>query len=87
MLLCKQIEHIYLWITKNAFIYIYIYIYISVSKQITDFEFSLLLGNLCDICLDGYHGDPKGWYGEERPCSMCDCNGNIDMNAVGNCNR
>ncbi|WAR30636.1 LAMC1-like protein [Mya arenaria] len=44
-------------------------------------------GNLCDICLDGYFGDPKGWYGQERPCERCQCNGNIDPNAVGNCNR
>lgn len=45
------------------------------------------LGNLCDICLDGYYGDPKGWYGNERPCDRCQCNSNIDPNAVGNCNR
>ncbi|XP_060569790.1 laminin subunit gamma-1-like, partial [Ruditapes philippinarum] len=44
-------------------------------------------GNLCDICLDGFYGDPKGWYGAERPCERCQCNGNIDPNAVGNCNR
>ncbi|KAL4219663.1 Laminin-type epidermal growth factor-like domai [Mactra antiquata] len=44
-------------------------------------------GNLCDICLDGYYGDPKGWYGADRPCEKCECNGNIDPNAIGNCNR
>ncbi|KAH3798034.1 laminin subunit gamma-1-like [Dreissena polymorpha] len=44
-------------------------------------------GNLCDICLDGYFGDPKGWFGTERPCMECDCNTNIDPNAIGNCNR
>ena len=44
-------------------------------------------GNLCDICLDGFYGDPKGWYGPERPCERCMCNENIDPNAVGNCNR
>ena len=44
-------------------------------------------GNLCDICLDGHYGDPKGWYGLERPCERCECNDNIDTNAVGNCNR
>nr|KAG5699979.1 hypothetical protein BaRGS_001798 [Batillaria attramentaria] len=43
-------------------------------------------GNLCDLCLDGYSGDPTGRYGNPRPCSPCSCNGNIDPNAVGNCN-
>ncbi|PVD22260.1 hypothetical protein C0Q70_18068 [Pomacea canaliculata] len=43
-------------------------------------------GNLCDVCLDGYHGDPAGRLGNPRPCLPCSCNGNIDPNAVGNCN-
>lgn len=42
-------------------------------------------GNLCDVCLDGYWGDPPGHHGSRRPCERCTCNGNIDPNAVGNC--
>ncbi len=38
-------------------------------------------GNLCDACEDGYHHfDP-----ETNTCSQCDCSGNIDENAIGNC--
>lgn len=44
-------------------------------------------GHLCDICTDGYFGDPQEHYGSPRPCQKCDCNANIDANAVGNCNR
>lgn len=43
-------------------------------------------GNLCDLCMDGYFGDPAGRYGRPRPCETCTCNGNIDSNAVANCN-
>ncbi|XP_059157945.1 laminin subunit gamma-1-like [Physella acuta] len=44
-------------------------------------------GNLCDICLDGYYGDPMGRAtGRVSECKKCTCNGNIDPNAVGNCN-
>ncbi|XP_012941612.1 laminin subunit gamma-1, partial [Aplysia californica] len=44
-------------------------------------------GNLCDICLDGYYGDPTGLLtGVPSRCQKCTCNGNIDPNAVGNCN-
>ncbi|KAL3871372.1 hypothetical protein ACJMK2_039377 [Sinanodonta woodiana] len=44
-------------------------------------------GSLCDLCLDGYFGDPKGWYGDEKSCLRCNCSDNIDPNAVGNCDR
>lgn len=45
-------------------------------------------GNLCDLCLDGYYGDPTGrTTGRASGCKKCTCNGNIDPNAVGNCNR
>ena len=37
-------------------------------------------------CADGYYGDPHGEYGSPSPCRQCLCNGNIDSNAVGNCN-
>ncbi|KAK3719385.1 hypothetical protein RRG08_029540 [Elysia crispata] len=43
-------------------------------------------GNLCDVCLDGYFGDPKGEStGQPTPCRKCSCNGNIDPNAIRNC--
>jgi laminin gamma 1 len=39
------------------------------------------------MCSDGYYGDPAGSSGKIHLCQLCDCNGNIDPNAVGNCNR
>ncbi|XP_011419247.3 laminin subunit gamma-1 [Magallana gigas] len=45
-------------------------------------------GNLCDICLDGYHGNPKGGPGihqDYQACQKCSCNDNIDPNAIRNC--
>lgn len=44
-------------------------------------------GPRCELCSDGYYGDPEGRFGPRRPCQPCDCNGNVDPNAVGNCNR
>ncbi|XP_055378436.1 laminin subunit gamma-1 [Condylostylus longicornis] len=44
-------------------------------------------GARCELCSDGYYGDPNGLIGEVRDCKSCDCNGNVDPNAVGNCNR
>ncbi|XP_018015390.1 laminin subunit gamma-1 isoform X2 [Hyalella azteca] len=45
-------------------------------------------GPRCDICTDGYFGDPQGRVTlTPKPCEKCDCNGNIDPNAVANCNR
>lgn len=46
-----------------------------------------LLGPRCEVCSDGYFGDPQGLHGQQRPCLPCDCNSNVDPNAVGNCNR
>ncbi|KAF7284665.1 hypothetical protein GWI33_021849 [Rhynchophorus ferrugineus] len=43
-------------------------------------------GPLCEICADGYFGDPVAHFGPSRPCQLCECNGNIDLNAIGNCN-
>ncbi|XP_026709927.1 laminin subunit gamma-2 [Athene cunicularia] len=40
-------------------------------------------GANCEYCADGYFGDPVA----SRPCQPCRCNGNIEPNAVGNCNR
>ncbi|XP_029468413.1 laminin subunit gamma-3 isoform X2 [Rhinatrema bivittatum] len=43
------------------------------------------IGRLCQICDDGFFGDPLGQLGPLRPCTPCHCNQNIDLNAVGNC--
>ncbi|NXF46855.1 LAMC2 protein, partial [Oceanites oceanicus] len=40
-------------------------------------------GDNCEYCADGYFGDPVA----SRPCQLCRCNGNVEPNAVGNCNR
>lgn len=40
-------------------------------------------GANCEYCADGYFGDPAA----SRPCQPCQCNGNVEPNAVGNCNR
>ena len=42
-------------------------------------------GARCELCVDGYYGDPEGVYGEPRPCLQCQCNGNIDLQNTGNC--
>lgn len=42
-------------------------------------------GNLCDICEDGWH--QVGSSTEGPKCEKCLCNGNIDENAVGNCDH
>ncbi len=47
----------------------------------------LFLGPKCDLCSDGYYGDPTAQFGEKKLCQQCDCNENVDPNAVGNCNR
>uniref|UniRef100_A0A8C0EPT8 Laminin subunit gamma 2 n=1 Tax=Bubo bubo TaxID=30461 RepID=A0A8C0EPT8_BUBBB len=40
-------------------------------------------GANCEYCADGYFGDPAA----SRPCQLCQCNGNVEPNAVGNCDR
>nr|XP_056716167.1 laminin subunit gamma-3 [Euleptes europaea] len=42
-------------------------------------------GRLCEVCDDGFFGDPLGRNGLARSCSPCACNDNVDPNAVGNC--
>ncbi|KAK1164005.1 laminin subunit gamma-2-like [Acipenser oxyrinchus oxyrinchus] len=44
-------------------------------------------GSRCEMCEDGYYGDPLGERGPSRPCQRCRCNDNIDLNTVGNCDR
>ncbi|KAL6096645.1 lamc3 [Pungitius sinensis] len=44
-------------------------------------------GMRCQMCEDGYHGDPLGQSGAARPCARCDCSGNVDFNALGTCDR
>lgn len=43
-------------------------------------------GHKCESCSDGFYGDPTGKFGQQRPCQPCNCNKNIDINAIGNCN-
>uniref|UniRef100_A0A8B9CVZ2 Laminin subunit gamma 3 n=1 Tax=Anser brachyrhynchus TaxID=132585 RepID=A0A8B9CVZ2_9AVES len=42
-------------------------------------------GKRCELCDDGFFGDPLGQRGPVRPCAPCQCHGNVDLNAVGNC--
>ncbi|XP_064379837.1 laminin subunit gamma-3 [Dromaius novaehollandiae] len=42
-------------------------------------------GKRCELCDDGFFGDPLGQRGPARPCAPCQCHGNVDPNAVGNC--
>ncbi|RNA21261.1 Laminin subunit gamma-1 [Brachionus plicatilis] len=39
-------------------------------------------GNLCEMCHDGYFSQGNGLYSK---CEKCTCNGNIDENAIANC--
>ncbi|KAK0428393.1 hypothetical protein QR680_010776 [Steinernema hermaphroditum] len=41
-------------------------------------------GTKCEICADGYFGDPLSANGT---CQPCQCNGNTDEMAIGNCDR
>lgn len=43
------------------------------------------LGKRCELCDDGFFGDPLGQRGPVHPCAPCQCHGNVDLNAVGNC--
>ncbi|KAG7273400.1 hypothetical protein CRUP_037462 [Coryphaenoides rupestris] len=44
-------------------------------------------GKRCELCDDGFFGDPLGQDGPVRTCHACNCRGNMDPNAVGNCDR
>ncbi|XP_009320455.1 PREDICTED: laminin subunit gamma-3, partial [Pygoscelis adeliae] len=42
-------------------------------------------GKRCELCDDGFFGDPLGQRGPMHPCIPCQCHKNVDLNAVGNC--
>lgn len=44
-------------------------------------------GSRCQSCEDGFYGDPQGESGIQQPCRSCQCDGHLDPNAVGNCDR
>lgn len=44
-------------------------------------------GANCELCADGYFGDPLGQKGPVRPCRPCQCNSNVDPSAAGNCDQ
>ncbi|XP_687343.5 laminin subunit gamma-3 [Danio rerio] len=44
-------------------------------------------GVRCELCEDGFYGNPLGWGGTVQPCVKCQCNGNVDANAVGVCDH
>ncbi|XP_029381415.1 laminin subunit gamma-2 isoform X1 [Echeneis naucrates] len=44
-------------------------------------------GPRCDVCQEGFYGDPAGVSGLQRPCRPCQCNGHIDINVAGSCDR
>lgn len=44
-------------------------------------------GPQCNICEDGFYGDPQGEYGPSRACQRCRCGGPLDPNVVVKCDR
>ncbi|XP_051552482.1 laminin subunit gamma-3-like [Myxocyprinus asiaticus] len=44
-------------------------------------------GVRCELCEDSFYGNPLGWSGELQLCVRCECNGNVDPNAVGVCDH
>ncbi|XP_020514696.2 laminin subunit gamma-2 [Labrus bergylta] len=44
-------------------------------------------GFRCDVCQEGFYGNPAGGAGVQRPCRPCQCNGHIDINVEGSCDR
>ncbi|XP_026230068.1 laminin subunit gamma-2 [Anabas testudineus] len=44
-------------------------------------------GSRCDVCQEGFFGDPSGDAGVQRPCRPCQCNGHIDVSVAGSCDR
>ncbi|XP_065132704.1 laminin subunit gamma-2 [Paramisgurnus dabryanus] len=47
-------------------------------------------GSRCEICDEGFYGDPLGEYGPRRQCRPCQCFGHVDQNCdrqTGECQR
>ncbi|XP_034038770.1 laminin subunit gamma-1 [Thalassophryne amazonica] len=44
-------------------------------------------GARCDVCEEGFYGDPLGGAGVQRPCRPCQCNGHIDLSVTGSCDH
>ncbi|XP_060940860.1 laminin subunit gamma-2 [Limanda limanda] len=44
-------------------------------------------GPRCDVCQEGYYGNPAGVPGARRPCRPCECNGHVDVSVAGSCDR
>ncbi|XP_069578926.1 laminin subunit gamma-2 [Brachyistius frenatus] len=44
-------------------------------------------GASCDVCQEGFYGDPAGISGVRRSCRPCQCNGHIDTAEAGSCDR
>lgn len=42
-------------------------------------------GTNCDVCEEGFYGDPVGNSGVQRPCRPCQCNGHISVSSPGSC--
>lgn len=60
----------------------------GISQDVTSsYLFTLRTGTRCEMCDDGFHGDPRGARGQWKPCRPCQCSGNVDPNAVGVCDH
>ncbi|XP_061099731.1 laminin subunit gamma-2 [Conger conger] len=44
-------------------------------------------GPLCNICENGFYGDPKGEYGPPQACKPCRCGGPLNPNVLVKCDR
>ncbi len=50
-------------------------------------DFNGFPGVRCELCEDGFYGNPLGWGDKVQMCVRCECNGNVDPNAVGVCDH
>lgn len=50
-------------------------------REIT--TFCSYVGQYCEVCEEGYYRDTSG--GSDGVCVKCECSGNIDPSAIGNC--
>lgn len=44
-------------------------------------------GPQCDVCLEGFYREAVRGDGFPQPCRRCQCNGHIDVNVAGSCDR